>query len=42
MGIATTVVETTDIAKQRFTPEVRDACFFNDTIKMVSLILEFT
>ena len=23
MGIATTVVETTDVAKQRFTPEVK-------------------
>ena len=39
MGIATTVVETTDIAKERFTPEVRDACFFNDKMKMDSLSL---
>jgi len=35
MGIATTVVETTDIAKSRFTPEER-GCFFNDEIKMVN------
>ena len=35
MGVTTQVLETTDVARERFTPEERQ-CFFNDEIKMVN------
>ena len=35
MGVTTQLVETTDVARERFTPEER-GCFFNEEIKMVN------
>ena len=34
LGVTTQVVETTDVARRRFTPEQRE-CYFEDEIRMV-------
>ena len=34
LGLTTQVVETTDVARRRFTPEERE-CYFEDEIRMV-------
>ena len=39
MGIATTVVETTDVAKGRFTPEVREKDALYELVKLYHAII---